>query len=348
MRFHSLAVVVFGAVVAGTLLSSVARADDASDAKDLFTRARDLRGHGDCASALPLFQRAYELYPSGLGSLRNVAVCQEALGRFTSARDAWLALKRALMATNDPKYSGWNEDADHAVARLVPRVSKLTADLSVVAPGGSPVSSDGVDVTVDGEPLAPDRIGVEVERDPGTYVVRASGIRVSAPDEQTVQLAPGEAKRVSLRVTLMSAPASAPVVEKPPPGPLPAPTPVLIAFNVPERRSPLRTGAWIAFGVGAASLAAAAVSLGVRQTALSDLEQRCPRYETAPCAPSQRSAIQSDVSRGRTVSTLLDVFGAAAIVGSAMGVVLLAKSHPRRPSAAVVLSLGSVSAEGGF
>ncbi|HEY8089995.1 MAG TPA: hypothetical protein VIF09_19170, partial [Polyangiaceae bacterium] len=49
---------------------AVALADPVADAKDLFTRGRELRTRGDCTGALPLFRKAYELYPAGLGSER--------------------------------------------------------------------------------------------------------------------------------------------------------------------------------------------------------------------------------------------------------------------------------------
>ena len=109
--------------VTAVLAPSVARADAAADAKDLFAQARELRGRGDCAGALPLFQRAYAIYPAGLGSLRNVAECEESLGEFATARIAWLDLGRALSQTSEPRYAGWSEDAEQGAARLAPKVA---------------------------------------------------------------------------------------------------------------------------------------------------------------------------------------------------------------------------------
>src|ERR1700723_2508385 len=130
------------AALLGALLASappcVAWADgaaDAASAKDLFERGRDLRSHGNCADALPLFQKAYALYPPGIGSLRNIAVCQEALGHVASARAAW-----------------------------------LTVDLSVLDSSGAAThtsASDGVGVSIDGRPLAKERLGAAIEHDPG-------------------------------------------------------------------------------------------------------------------------------------------------------------------------------------
>ena len=56
-------------------------ADAESDAKDLFARGRELRNKGDCANASPLFYKAWRIFPSGLGNLRNYAECEEQLGQ---------------------------------------------------------------------------------------------------------------------------------------------------------------------------------------------------------------------------------------------------------------------------
>jgi hypothetical protein len=107
-------------VLGSAWTASVARADTASDAKVLFARGRALRGAGDCAGAVPVFQQAYALYPAALGSLRNIAECDEALGDREAARRAWLDLGRALAVHPEAKYAGWSEDASQAAQRLAP------------------------------------------------------------------------------------------------------------------------------------------------------------------------------------------------------------------------------------
>jgi hypothetical protein len=108
-----------GCLLAASLSAPTqARASAVAEAQDLFGQGRNLRLHGDCASAVPLFHRAFDIYPAGLGSLRNVAECEESLGHFASARQAWLDLGRALVANHDPKYDGWVLDAEQGVERL--------------------------------------------------------------------------------------------------------------------------------------------------------------------------------------------------------------------------------------
>jgi hypothetical protein len=348
VRVHSLRAVLLGVLVA-TAVPSIARADGGADAasaasaKDLFEHGRDLRARGNCADALPYFEKAYAVYPLGLGSLRNIAVCQEALNHFASARDAWAALKRAVGTSTDSKYAGWNDDADHAIAKLAPKVARVTIDLAVVDPAGGPAPSDSVAVTVDGQSLASDRLGAPIDRDPGTFVVRATGANGSAPDEQTVVLAAGESKHVSLRVTL-AAPPAAPRSDAEPPAVAEADE----HGTDGSRASPARTGAWIALGVGAAGIAGAAVSLVLRQSALGDLNASCPDHASAPCDVSKQAAVTSDVSRGRTASTLLTVFGAVGIAGAATGITLFTVSRPHATQSALILTPTGVGAVGTF
>jgi hypothetical protein len=307
-----------GAAVASAAVPAVARADSVSDAKDLFARGRELRARADCAAALPLFRKAYALYPDGLGSLRNAAECEEGSGHFASARRAWLDLKRALLTHPDPKYEGWVKDADEAAARLAPKLASLTVAVNVVGPGGEAAPNEGVEVTVNGEKLAPALVGTPLERDPGRYDVRAVGPSVTRTDARVVDLVAGDAKRVALRVVVAQA--------APEPAAAPPPSRPAVADST-DSGGARRTAAWLTVGVGAAALAGAGVSLIVRQSALGDLQSRCPGYASGPCDPS----LQGTVDRGHTASTLVTVLGAVGLVAVATGVTLLVTGKPQPP-----------------
>jgi hypothetical protein len=340
------------AVATACAVPGTAHADAASDAagaKDLFERGRDLRSQGNCAEALPFFRKAYTLYPPGLGSLRNIAVCQETLGHVASARAAWLELRRAIGGSTDPKYAGWSDDADREMARLAPRVSTLTVGLTVLDPSGQPAPGstprEEVGVTVDGHPLPKDKLGVAIEHDPGTVVVRASGAGAAGPDEQALTLGPGENRAVELHVTVA------------PPLPKAQPQPELdtesrgpaAAPGAPARSSSqLRTSAWIALGFGASGLAGAAVAFAVRQSALGALRSSCPGYASTPCSPANEASVVSDVDRGRVASTTLSVLGVIGIASTAASIVLFAASGSSSSSSAIVLTPTGVGAEGTF
>jgi hypothetical protein len=348
-----LAFAVAGAAAASVLAApGEARADPMADAKDLFTRGRELRTHGDCANAVAMFRKAYDLYPAALGSLRNLAECQEALGRYASARRAWVDLKRALLTNADRKYEGWERDAEQAASRLAPMLATLTIEIVAVTPRGEAAPADAIEATLDGERLAPAQMGTPLERDPGRHVVRIGGERVAQPQERTFDLASGNAERLSFRVV---------VRDRVEPGMLSpessaAPSPRADRADTGSASEPhhakretggdgRRTWGWIALGVGAAGIAGAGISLAVRQAALADLNGECPSHQG--CSPD----LASTVRRGQTASTLVSVFAILGGVGLAGGIVLLATSGGHSSatvSLAAIPGGGVVGAAGSF
>jgi hypothetical protein len=327
-----------GAVLLLCLAPRAALADPVSDAKDLFGQGRDLRVRGDCAGAIALFRKAHDLYPAGLGSLRNIAECQEALRQFASARRTWLDLKRDLVTSPSPKYDGWASDADQAAARLAPKLATIKIDLSVVRASGEAARADGVEVTLNGESVATSLSGTPLERDPGRYVVRVAGPRMGAPEQRTVDLGEGEAKSVSFRVIVADETGPAPAAPASPPlGPPSAP-------DSAAQDATQRTLGWVAIGTGAASLVGAGISLGVFASAQDDLNRDCANHQNCPS-----SVVSPTVDRGRTAATLVNVFTTVGIVGLGGGIVLLVTSHGRdAPPAAVALSPTGVWAVGRF
>jgi len=330
--------------IAALLVATVAHADPASDAKDLFERARQLRAAGKCAEAAPLFEKAATVYPAGLGSIRNAAECEEQLGHFATSHRLWLDLKRAVMLSKDPKYAGWQADAEGAAARLAPKLARVTVRLTN--------TGTNVVVRINDEVVAPELIGAPLERDPGRYVVRVTSDG-QPPAEQTVQMAAGDAKELTF------------TIQAPPPPTTPPPDPTVVGPDprhdpIPEHHeTPPSTGAatrrtvgWVGVGVGAAALVGAGISLGIRQAALGDLQSGCPKYLTEKCPTN----LQSTVTRGATASTLVNVLGIAGGIVGLTGVLLVVLS-PQAPSAAkekasltpeVSVGLGALSARWSF
>ena len=300
------------AAVALTALSLAppAAASPESDAKDLFARGRELRTANDCGSAAPLFRKAWQIYPHGLGSLRNLAECEEQLGHFASARRAWLDLKRALItAPNDPKYEGWDKDAEESAARLKPKVATFVVDVYVKSPEGEALANEktGVEILVNGESVGTTLVGTPLERDPGAYRIRAQ-MPGAQPIEQIVNLSAGDNPHVTMRLTVT-----------PKPQPLAAPT----------RGGARKTIGYVVAGVGAASLIGSGITFLLRQGALSDLEDGCPLYETQPCPENLRST----VDRGQLMSTLSPILLAAGVVGVGAGVALIVTAPSKTEAA---------------
>ncbi|MBX3229834.1 MAG: hypothetical protein KIT84_05825 [Labilithrix sp.] len=311
------------------LAAPVAYADPQSDAKDLFQKGREHRENNDCGSAAPLFRKAWTVYPAGLGSLRNLAECEETLGHFASARRAWLDLKRALItAPPDQKYEGWDKDADDAAARLKPKVASFVVDVIVSSPEGEAPATEksGVELSVNGEPVAGTLVGTPLERDPGNYVIRAAH-KDAQPVEQTVALSAGDNPRVTLRLTIV-----------PPP-----PPPVVVE----EDHSTRRTVGWVVAGVGAASLVASGVTFLLYQSDKSTIADNCEN-NVCPRTPDNESA----ADRGPTMGVLTSILFPVGLVGVGAGLALVLTSGSSNKTAAPTIrftpSLGGFRLGGTF
>jgi hypothetical protein len=258
------------------------------DARTLFAEGRRLRQAGKCAEAIDAFRRALRAAPEGLGSLRNIAQCQEELGRYASARRSWWDLRREALKSDAEKYDDWENHAEKAHARLDALVPRLTIRLRGAAP------SD-VRVTVNGEELAPELVGAPLERDVGEHeiVVWHDDSELAV---ETVLLDASQREEITLDVELPT--------EEPP-------------TREPERGNDTMLAAGIALtGVGVLGLAGAVVAGVVRGNALSELEQ-CPAYPK--CPPSERDTRD----RGRTATTLVNVFAIAGGIATAGGIGLV-------------------------
>jgi len=310
-------------IVATALLAWTPRAhaDAAADAKDLFEQGRKLRAAGDCASAVPLFHKAYDVYPAALGTLRNAAECEESLGRWASARRSWLDLKRATLFAHDARYRGWDEDARAAADRLAPRVPHLRVDVDAGGRGAA-------DVTVNGERLAPELVGTTLDRDPGHYVIRAH-VGAGAPAEETIDLATGDSRVVRLVVA-------------------PPPTSTFVrAVDVrPTSRGSAWTPAgWVALGVGLGAFVGMGIALGVRQDALSTLGEQCD-YQHVACSPS----LEPVVSRGQAASATVTALAVGGGIAAGAGILMLVLGAvaPRSEGPHVALSPWGASLTGSF
>jgi hypothetical protein len=312
------------AVVASMAITAAAHADPPPQATELFAQGRKLRLGGECTAAEAVFRRALEVYPAGLGSLRNIAECQEATGRYASARKTWLDLKHAVSESPSPRYEGWERDADAAADRLRAEVANLLIDLKAVGPQGASIGA--VEVTVNGEPIDRLRLGAPIESDPGPYLVRVVGSDGHIL-EQRVELKTGQSVRMSFNVQVSAERA------------LPVTTPA----STTAHWNPSTVG-WVAVGLGGASLVGAGVSFAFYLSAHDALERRCPNYETQACDPSLRP----EVSEGRTASTLVNVLTTAGLVGVVGGAVLVAVLSPHSSSTSLMVSPTGLWVRGSF
>jgi hypothetical protein len=243
-----------------------------------------------------------------------------------SARNSYWSWRRAALQSSDPNYVNWDKEAEAAYSKLAPMVAKITIKLE----GASP---ETVQVTIDGKPVDPRLIGVPLERDLGPHdiEVRYGG---AAPLTEKKTLVSGSNEIVTIKVPKAGASGSASASA--------APT---VSASAPEVSTfPYRPLAIGGFALGLAGLVGTGVSIGLRQGALSKIEEACPGYSSGAICPD---SLRAENNTGVTASTLVNVFAAAAVVGVGVGVTLLIAAPSSRAPVKAELRLAP-SPDGGM
>lgn len=285
-------------------LQSPEASAQARQSDTFFAEGRKLRQAGKCQEALIVFKRSLELDPARIGSLRNIAECEVELRRHASARRSYWDLRRAALQSSDPRYQGWDKDAEAAYDALTPKVPRLTIKLS-----GGGDARRRTKVTIDGLPLDPRMIDVELEQDEGSHTVEADYGAVS-PMVEKVSLREGERRTLTLIIPEAATPAAS-----------------------SSARGPLFVAGVSGLALGGAALIGFGIAAGVREGALSEVSATCPGLQG--CDP----ALESAVDRGKAASTMVNVFLGVAGVSLAGGAVLLIVDGARKPSSKQGLSL---------
>ncbi len=145
-------------------------ADRSAAAEDLFQRAKVLLAKREFAPACPMLLESYRLDPAG-GTLQNLAVCYEEMGRWASAYARFQELRAISKAGERPRLDRIKLAEEH-IAKLEPRISRVMIVMPEASAGAAEVTLDGVKY------LQPSwSAGIAV--DPGTHE-----IVVAAPGKQ--------------------------------------------------------------------------------------------------------------------------------------------------------------------
>jgi hypothetical protein len=140
-----------------------AQTTDPQLAQSLFDQARPLMAAQRFKEACPLFAESQRLDPGG-GTLLNLAICHEGLGKYATA---WTEFNAALsIAIKDGRKGRENIAREH-LAALEPKLSHLT----VTVPSSS--DAEGLEVSLDGVTLARAAWGISAAVDPGAHKVEA-------------------------------------------------------------------------------------------------------------------------------------------------------------------------------
>jgi hypothetical protein len=174
-----------GALAALVAAAPFARAGDEAAAVELFEEGKAAATRHQWAVACPKFAESYRLLPR-VGSVLNLADCEEQTGRLAEARAHWQQGRDLARAAGDERAAL----AARRLAQLDARVPRLTLRLAADAPAGTTVARDGVEV---GAPS----LGVALPIDPGPHTVTVSAPGRATRTEQ-VSLREGESKALSL------------------------------------------------------------------------------------------------------------------------------------------------------
>ncbi|MDB5214246.1 MAG: hypothetical protein JWO86_2173 [Myxococcaceae bacterium] len=290
-----------------TLVAPHARADRITDAEDLFRRAKALMAQNKHDEACPLLGESYRLDP-GMGTLLNLALCHERIGKTASAWGEFRSVEQQARAASPPNESRARFARDHA-EKLQARLSRV----KITVPTESRVP--GLVIKVDGEAKGePLWAGVPV--DPGTRVVEASAtnkkpivMKVKIDDEGVLQ-------NVTIPVL-----ADVPVAATPT-GPAGGGGMAEVEEYAANRAR--RTTGYVIGGIGIATLAVGVV-FGVAAIVNSNEAKNC-----SPCTRGSSDAAASDQATDRSLvfANISNVTVPLGLVGSAVGAYLVLTSGP--------------------
>ena len=154
----------------------------------VFVEGRRLMGAGRPAEACEKFKLAHRDDPGAVGTLLNLGLCSEQMGKLATAA-SWFrqAQKKAI----EVKLDEADQQAKAHLDVLVPKIPKI--DIKV--PANATVKLDGNDVLV--------FVGVEVDPGRHTLVVEAPGMK---PETQSFDVSIGARETVAVSLTPISAP----------------------------------------------------------------------------------------------------------------------------------------------
>lgn len=290
----------------------------------LFVKATELFKAKKFSAALEGFKASYALVPSPNSHL-YLARCLSNTGE---RREAWLEFDR----TADEASAGGAKYVPTHDSAVLER-DELSNKLGLVTVA-APDADASLTIRIANHEVPSDRRGKPYPVDPGMVdvVVEAPG---KPPLRRTVTVGAGERRDVSL-----DAPVAAPVA------------PVASAPVAEEKSdgNPLRTGAFVAGGVGVAGFVVFAVGGALSSKTYSDLQALC--VNQAGCPNGDRTLADQKISTGITQQTLANVGLGVGIAGIATGTVLFVLSTRRassdQPTTGLVVGPSWIGAKGTF
>jgi hypothetical protein len=293
-----------------SLLGGPAHADGVADAEDLFRRGKALMASGSPAQACPLFQESQRLDPQ-TGTLFNLALCHEAIGRVGAAWAEFRAVEQRDSMAQPARAERAAAAREHA-AKLEPRLSRIRL---VVPPEAH---APGLVIKVDGEEKREPTWTNGIIVDVGTSVVEASApgkvtrtLKTKIEDEGTI---------TELRIEPL-------VAGKDAPKPATADLAQVDQYAANRAR---RTTGYVVGGIGLGFIAASG-AFGIAALVNNNDAHSCP----APCFVNDSPGQVSDRATDRALlfANLANALLALGVVGAGVGTWLVLTSGPTKAGA---------------
>jgi hypothetical protein len=306
-RISTLTLSISLALLAPSALAEPSAADRAT-ARTLAQEGQHALEGRNYAMAIDKFSRADALVHAPT-LLLGLARAQVGATKLVEAQENYNRIIREGVPPNSPKsWSKAVDDANKEVGAISPRIPWVT--ISVLGPSNP-------EVVVDSTPVPQASLGVKRAINPGTHKIKVSAEGYH-PQEKVVALTEGQS--LAVNIELEQAPQEAPA-----PATKVATTPA-IDTSVSSGGEWRKTVAYVALGVGGASLIVGGVAGGLAITKHSQLSDECPNDT---CGSTQ----SANVDTYRRLGTIADVGFIVGGVGIATGIILLV-TQPKETSAA--------------
>jgi hypothetical protein len=274
-----------------------------SKARAQFQRAIEQEQAGNYTQALEQFRDVGQVRMTPQVRF-HIATCEEKLGRLVTALGGYeLALADAETVGEDFK-----NEVDAAVTRLRASIPKLLIQRGAGA--------DAAVIELDGVALGASSVGVPVPLDPGPHSVNAKAPGYEA-FSQTVTINENEQKTVDIELTAEPEPARA------------APAGSNLQTVDLNGKPNKKLIPYVIGGVGVVSLIGSGVLFGLRQSTLSDLENKC-----GPDRKSCPSSARGELDNLKLYNTTAQIALGVGVVGVGTAVTLLILQKKQSPTTA--------------
>jgi hypothetical protein len=311
-----------GALIALTAAGR-ARANDPDRAARLFQEGREAMNAGDYARACERFTASESADPH-VGTLINLAQCEEALVKTAASRQYWQQALDLARATVDPRIAY----IEQQLARIDARVARLTVRLAPTAPPDTVARRDGVDFAA-----ASFGVALPVEAGKHTLTVLARG---HEPREYALEIREGERSEILVEPGALLPERTTGVDDRPAPTP-PSPPPA----GEPQT---LRTVAYVAGAAGLVGLAVGGTYGVLAMNAAGNAASHC---DGDLCDPTGAAARRDEVTKAQVATIGLSAGAALLTTGAVLRVLTPSRDeerHVRRNLGYVVGAAGLTSA----